>query len=184
MTMHPTRSDNTDKAITYGFKQTSLGLMAMAATTKGVCFVQFGEDEDALLTALKKEFPKSDLAATPAQSTTDLTHWITALDQHISQGKARPDIPLDIRGTTFQRQVWQSLLHIPVGEVLSYSQLAERIGKPKAFRAAASACGANRIGVLIPCHRVLRGDGGLGGYRWGLDRKAALLKSEKSSMPH
>ncbi|UZE96367.1 methylated-DNA--[protein]-cysteine S-methyltransferase [Alkalimarinus alittae] len=169
--------------ITYAHKNTVLGLIAMAATQKGVCFVQFGEDEEALLAALKDEFPKAERVPSPVQSTAELNRWIDALDQHISQGTARPDLPLDIRGTAFQMQVWQFLLSIPEGKVLSYSQLAEQIGKPKAFRAAASACGANRIGVLIPCHRVLRGDGSLGGYRWGLERKQALLDAEKTRNP-
>lgn len=180
MTPKSYRSGGAGEVINYACKNTSLGLMAMAATSKGVCFVQFDEDEESLLMALKDEFPKAELLPSPAQSSVDLNNWIDALNQHISQGAARPDIPLDIRGTAFQMQVWQLLLSIPEGTVISYSQLAEQIGKPKAFRAAASACGANRIGVLIPCHRVLRGDGSLGGYRWGLERKQALLDAEKS----
>lgn len=102
-----------------------------------------------------------------------------ALDQHISAGGPRPDLPLDMRGTAFQVKVWQFLLSIREGDVLSYSEVAARIDKPRAVRAVASACGKNRIGVLIPCHRVLRGDGGLGGYRWGLERKRALLDAER-----
>lgn len=180
MTSQSIRSSDTHETIHYAFKQTALGLMAMAATPKGVCFVQFGEDKEALLTALKTEFPKAELTTSHAQVATKLSHWIEALDQHISKGTARPDIPLDIRGTAFQMQIWQFLLSIPEGEVLSYSQLSEQIGKPNAFRAAATACGANRIGVLIPCHRVLRGDGSLGGYRWGLERKQTLLDAEAS----
>lgn len=167
------------RLIVYAYKNTSMGLMAMAATSRGVCFVQFGEDQETLLAMLKAEFPKADVIPSPAQSTPELDSWIEALNQHISKGAARPNLPLDIRGTEFQMQVWQFLLSVREGEVISYSELAAQINKPKAFRAAATACAANRIGVLIPCHRVLRGDGSLGGYRWGLERKRALLDAEK-----
>jgi len=180
MTPKSYRSGGAGEAITYAYKDTSLGLMAMAATAKGVCFVQFGNDEETLLKMLQEEFPKADLRSSPADSEAELNNWIAALEQHISQGTARPDLPLDMRGTAFQMQVWKFLLSVREGDVLSYSELAKQIGKPKAFRAAASACGANRIGVLIPCHRVLRGDGSLGGYRWGLERKEALLEAENA----
>ena len=180
MTPKSYRSGGAGEAITYAYKDTSLGLMAMAATAKGVCFVQFGNDEETLLKMLQEEFPKADLRSSPADSEAELNNWIAALEQHISQGTARPDLPLDMRGTAFQMQVWKFLLSVREGDVLSYSELANQIGKPKAFRAAASACGANRIGVLIPCHRVLRGDGSLGGYRWGLERKEALLEAENA----
>ena len=182
MTPKSYRSGGAGETITYAYKDTSLGLMAMAATEKGVCFVQFGNDEDTLLKMLKEEFPKADLIPSPAHSEAELNNWIAALEQHISLGTARPDLPLDMRGTAFQMQVWKFLLSVREGDVLSYSELAKQIGKPKAFRAAASACGANRIGVLIPCHRVLRGDGSLGGYRWGLERKEALLEAEKARL--
>lgn len=184
MTPKSYRSGGAGETITYACRDTAIGPMAMAATPKGVCFVQFGSDNDTLLTMLKDEFPKAEITPSPAQSAPELDRWIDALNQHISIGAPRPDLPLDMRGTAFQMKVWQFLLRIPEGEILSYSQLAEQIGKPKAFRAAASACGANRIGVLIPCHRVLRGDGSLGGYRWGLERKQALLDAEKSKHPN
>ena len=102
-----------------------------------------------------------------------------ALAQHINTGMPRPDLPLDMRGTAFQMKVWQFLLSIREGDVMSYGEVADNIEKPKAVRAVASACAKNRIGVLIPCHRVLRGDGTLGGYRWGLERKRALLDAER-----
>jgi len=180
MTPKSYRSGGAGETITYACRDTAIGPMAMAATPKGVCFVQFGRDNDTLLTMLKDEFPKAEITPSPAQSAPELDNWIDALNQHISKGAPKPDLPLDMRGTAFQMKVWQFLLRIREGEVLSYSQLAEQIGKPKAFRAAASACGANRIGVLIPCHRVLRGDGSLGGYRWGLERKQALLDTERA----
>ncbi|HSP58629.1 MAG TPA: methylated-DNA--[protein]-cysteine S-methyltransferase [Halomonas sp.] len=151
----------------------------MAATDKGVCCVQFGDTEHALLDALRDEFPRAELVASSAQHAPELDAWTQALEQHLNAGGPRPDLPLDMRGTVFQMQVWQCLLSIREGEVLSYRQLAERLGMPSAVRAVASACGRNRIGVLIPCHRVLRSDGSLGGYRWGLERKRQLLKAER-----
>ncbi len=180
MTPKSYRAGGAGEVISYACRDTALGLMAMAATSKGVCFVQFGEHREALLEQLKEEFPNAGIVPSPAQSAPELDHWITALDQHISAGAPQPELPLDLRGTAFQMKVWQFLLSIPEGEVLSYSELAVKIGQPKAFRAAASACAANRVGVLVPCHRVLRGDGGLGGYRWGLGRKRALLDAERA----
>jgi AraC family transcriptional regulator of adaptative response/methylated-DNA-[protein]-cysteine methyltransferase len=173
------RAGGTGESIAYAYRNTALGHMAMAATDKGVCFAQFGDDQEALFAMLKEEFPKATLSPSPAQDAPELDAWIDALDHHISQGSARPDLPLDIRGTAFQMKVWQFLLSIREGEVLSYGELATKMQQPKAFRAVASACARNRIGVLIPCHRVLRGDGSLGGYRWGLERKLALLDAEK-----
>ncbi len=179
MTPKAYRAGGAGEVITYACRNTALGLMAMAATDRGVCFVQFGDDEPSLVRTLKDEFPNAEMSALPAQDAPELDVWMEALDQHISKGAARPDLPLDMRGTAFQMKVWQFLLSIREGEVLSYSQLAEQIDKPKAVRAVASACAKNRIGVMIPCHRVLRGDGSLGGYRWGLERKRALLDAEK-----
>ncbi len=181
MTPKAYRAGGAGEIITYVCRNTALGLMAMAATDKGVCFVQFGDgDAASLVTKLKDEFPNAELSASPAQDAPELDAWMEALDQHISKGAPRPDLPLDIRGTAFQMKVWQFLLSIREGDVLSYTELAVNIDKPKAVRAVASACAKNRIGVLIPCHRVLRGDGSLGGYRWGLERKRALLDAERA----
>jgi len=179
MTPKAYRSGGAGEIITYACRNTALGLMAMAATEKGVCFAQFGDDEESLVSKLKGEFPKAELRASPAKDAPELDVWMEALDQHISQGAPRPDLPLDMRGTAFQMKVWQFLLSIREGDVLSYGELAAQIDKPKAVRAVASACAVNRIGVLIPCHRVLRGDGSLGGYRWGLKRKRSLLDAER-----
>jgi len=173
------RAGGAGEEITYACRNTVLGLMAMAATDKGVCFVQFGEDEASLVDCLQAEFPHAELIPSPARNAPELDAWMLALDQHLRHGAPRPDLPLDLRGTAFQVKVWRFLLSIREGEVFSYSEVAAGIDKPKAARAVASACGRNRIGVLIPCHRVLRGDGGLGGYRWGLDRKRALLNAER-----
>jgi len=173
------RAGGAGEVIVYAGRTTALGLMMMAATDRGVCFVEFGDDEASLVGRLRSEFPKAELTASPARNAPELDAWMEALDQHISAGAPRPDLPLDMRGTAFQVKVWQFLLSIREGDVLSYSEVAARIDKPRAVRAVASACGKNRIGVLIPCHRVLRGDGGLGGYRWGLERKQALLDAER-----
>ncbi len=153
----------------------------MAATDQGVCFAEFGDDETALGDQLQKEFPKARLAPSGAKGSPELDAWMLALDEHLSQNMPRPDVPLDIRGTAFQTRVWKLLLSVREGEVVSYTELARRLGEPKAVRAVASACGRNRIAVLIPCHRVLRSDGSLGGYRWGLDRKQQLLEKERSA---
>lgn len=179
MTPKTYRSGGAGEVITYACRNTALGLMAMAATDKGVCFVQFDDHEASLIANLREEFPNAALRVSCAQDAPELDAWIEALDRHISKGAPRPDLPLDMRGTAFQIKVWKFLLSIREGDVLSYSKVAEQIGKPKAFRAVATACAKNRIGVLIPCHRVLRGDGSLGGYRWGLERKQALLDAEK-----
>lgn len=173
------RAGGAGEIIAYACRQTSLGLLMMAASDKGVCCVQFGDTEYALLGALRDEFPRAELVVSSAQNAPELNAWMQALEQHIGAGGPRPDLPLDMRGTVFQMQVWQCLLGVHEGEVLSYRQLAERLGKSSAVRAVASACGKNRIGVLIPCHRVLRSDGGLGGYRWGLERKRQLLEAER-----
>ncbi|MGB1237917.1 MAG: bifunctional DNA-binding transcriptional regulator/O6-methylguanine-DNA methyltransferase Ada [Pseudomonadales bacterium] len=173
------RTGGKGEKIYYLCRQSALGLTMMAATQKGVCFVEFGECEDALLSQLANEFSQAELIASKAEGE-QLESWLQALALHL-EGEQRPDFPLDIRGTAFQVKVWQFLLGVREGEVLSYAELAQRIGKPKAVRAVASACGKNRIGVLIPCHRVLRADGSLGGYRWGLERKRALLDRERKA---
>ncbi|MCK5864644.1 MAG: methylated-DNA--[protein]-cysteine S-methyltransferase [Marinobacter adhaerens] len=168
------------ETITHACRQTSLGLLMMAATDQGVCFAEFGDDEAALQDRLQREFPKARLVPYEAKASPELDAWIAALDEHLSQNTPRPDVPLDIRGTAFQTRVWKLLLSVREGEVVSYTELAKRLGEPRAVRAVASACGRNRIAVLIPCHRVLRSDGSLGGYRWGLDRKRQLLERERS----
>lgn len=173
------RAGGANEHITYACRDSALGLIVMAATDKGVCFVQFGDTEKTLITKLKEEFPNARISAPSAKNTPELDTWIQALDHHISEGTPRPELPLDIRGTAFQIKVWRFLLSIKDGDVLSYSEVAANIDKPKAVRAVASACAKNRIGVLIPCHRVLRANGSLGGYRWGLERKRTLLDLER-----
>lgn len=167
------------ETIHYALRNTTLGLLCMAATEKGVCFVEFGESEKSLVEALTAEFPQADLRLSPARQAPELDEWVSALDDYLAARSPRPDLPLDIRGTSFQQSVWTFLVNSREGKVMTYSEVAEGIGRPKAVRAVASACGKNRIGILVPCHRVLRGDGGLGGFRWGLERKKALLAAER-----
>ncbi|GEO00440.1 AraC family transcriptional regulator [Novosphingobium sediminis] len=179
MTPSAYRAGGAGEVITHATRATMLGPLMMAATPRGVCFVQFGESEEALLAGLAAEFPKAHLVRAALAAAAPLDAWMAALAAHLENAAPRPDLPLDLRGTAFQISVWRFLMSVKPGDVVSYSELAEGAGKPRAIRAAASACAANRIAVLIPCHRALRADGSLGGYRWGLDRKRALLDAER-----
>jgi AraC family transcriptional regulator, regulatory protein of adaptative response / methylated-DNA-[protein]-cysteine methyltransferase len=174
------RAGGLGETIAYAYRDTAMGALVMAATDTGVCFAQFGPSESALVAQLKGEFPQANVTASTMTQSPELNAWIEALEAHIAASAPRPDVPLDLRGTAFQIQVWKFLLGVPSGSVVSYGEVAQGIGAPKAFRAAASACAANRIAVLVPCHRVLRGNGDLGGYRWGLERKRALLDRERT----
>ena len=180
MTPSVYRAGGAGETIAYACRPTALGLLMMAATDRGVCFAQFGASEAVLGRELQAEFPKAALARSPLAESPELDAWIRAFEAHVAGQAPRPDVPLDLRGTAFQIRVWRFLLGIREGEVVSYSEVAAGIGAPAAVRAAASACAANRIAVLVPCHRVLRGDGGLGGYRWGIERKRALIDAERA----
>jgi AraC family transcriptional regulator of adaptative response/methylated-DNA-[protein]-cysteine methyltransferase len=180
MTPSSYRAGGAGETIAYAFRETLLGPLLMAATDRGVCFAQFGAGEAALIAQLRSEFPRASVTASDMTHSPQLDAWIRAFDAHIAGSAPRPDLSLDLRGTAFQIQVWKFLLGVPEGEVMSYTELAAGIDAPKAVRAAASACAANRIAVLVPCHRVLRADGGLGGYRWGLERKRVLIEQERS----
>ncbi|MEO1230046.1 MAG: methylated-DNA--[protein]-cysteine S-methyltransferase [Myxococcota bacterium] len=177
MTPSAYRAQGAGETVTWACRDTVLGPLMMAATDRGVCFVQFGESEEELLEQLRSEFARAEIE--PSTAGAELDAWIDALDQHLRETGPRPELPLDLRGTAFQVLVWRFLLGLDEGTVVSYAEVARGVGKPRAVRAAASACGANRVAVLVPCHRVLRSDGGLGGYRWGLDRKRALIDAER-----
>lgn len=161
--------------IRYTCADSPLGRMLIAATDRGICAIQFGESDEELLEGLKHEFPfaqrKSDDGG--------LRSWVSALFSQMRGGEGHNSLPLDIRATAFQRRVWTYLQSIPFGSTRSYSQVAKGIGRPRATRAVARACATNRIAVAIPCHRVVREDGGMGGYRWGMERKKALLAMEQ-----
>ncbi|HUS25494.1 MAG TPA: bifunctional DNA-binding transcriptional regulator/O6-methylguanine-DNA methyltransferase Ada [Candidatus Binatia bacterium] len=181
MTPAQYRGRGKDLGISYASARTPLGLLMMGATDRGLCFVQFGESEAALLAQLRAEYPGAKLAPMAAPRSEQFEAWMQALAQHL-QGKTQQlELPLDVRGTAFQMSVWSYLQRIPYGSVQSYSEVAQGIGKPRAVRAVASACAANRVALVIPCHRVIRGDGALGGYRWGLERKRTLLDRERAA---
>ena len=179
MTPSAYRAFGAGEQISYAVRDSVLGPMLMAATTRGVCFVHFGDSAENLINALRAEYPRAELSVSAAATAPPLDHWMAALDAHLAGVAARPELPLDLRGTAFQVRVWRFLMSIKEGAVVSYAETAAAIEQPRAVRAAASACAANNIAVLIPCHRVLRGDGSLGGYRWGLERKRALIDAER-----
>ncbi|MEM9189531.1 MAG: bifunctional DNA-binding transcriptional regulator/O6-methylguanine-DNA methyltransferase Ada [Myxococcota bacterium] len=164
------------ETIHYSVLRSSLGQMLIAWTAEGVCEVSLGADSKALLKRLEKRLPQAALVETPSNE------WartlIAALDGS-APDNALSDIPLDIRGTAFQARVWTALRSIPAGETRSYSELAATIGAPNAVRAVASACAQNSLAILVPCHRIVRKDGSLSGYRWGVERKKALLEREQ-----
>jgi AraC family transcriptional regulator of adaptative response/methylated-DNA-[protein]-cysteine methyltransferase len=181
MTPREYRSGGEGVAISHATGSTPLGLACIGATDRGICFLQFGEDRDALLAQLASEFPRATFTPMDAPMGPAFEVWMGALNAHLEGAQPNLDLPLDLRGTAFQVRVWNYLRSIPYGEVASYGEAAAAIGAPRAVRALASACAKNRIAVLIPCHRVIRGDGALGGYRWGLPRKRALIDAERGT---
>jgi AraC family transcriptional regulator, regulatory protein of adaptative response / methylated-DNA-[protein]-cysteine methyltransferase len=166
-------------AISYVSVDSALGRMMLGATDRGLCFVQFAETEAALLGMLAAEYPEARLEPMKKPYPQQFEEWMRALEEHLSGQQARLDLPLDLRATAFQMKVWRYLQSIPYGSVQSYSEVAAALGQPKAARAVARACASNRVALVIPCHRVLRGTGELGGYRWGLERKRALIDAER-----
>ena len=161
----------------YAIENCLLGKLLVATGPQGVCAVLLGDGRDALLSDLRSRFASAELRASD-EIVRPLLLQITEEIAH--PGSIPQHIKLDPQGTAFQQQVWAALRLIPVGQTVTYQQLAERIGAPRAVRAVAGACAANPIAVLIPCHRVLRSDGGLSGYRWGVERKRALLTRESA----
>ncbi len=188
MTPSEYRDGGRNLAISYALADTPAGRLMVAATDRGLCFVHFdnvaeGSTEtvtERLIKALHDEFPAATIRQTEAEGSEQLTLWIAALQRHLAGREPHLDLPVDIRATSFQLQVWRYLRSIPYGETRSYAQVAAAIGKPKAVRAVAGACAANRAALVIPCHRVIRANGELGGYRWGVDRKAQLLDRERT----
>lgn len=151
-----------------------LGWMLLAATGKGICWLSFGEEPGALLEELRRAFPKASLRNDEPL----LYGWFEQVRDFVLLPREALDLPLDIQGTAFQSRVWKALRQIPLGGTASYGEIAARLGEPKASRAVASACASNHIAMLIPCHRVVGAGGRLSGYRWGTQRKAALLSRE------
>jgi AraC family transcriptional regulator of adaptative response/methylated-DNA-[protein]-cysteine methyltransferase len=177
--MTPTnfRSGGADESIRFAVGECSLGAILVAATDKGICAISLGDDPDQLVRDLQDRFPEAYLIG----GDQDFEQWMAKVVGLVEAPALGLDLPLDVRGTAFQQRVWQALCEIPSGSAVSYTEIAERIGAPKAVRAVAQACASNPIAVAIPCHRVVRNDGALSGYRWGIERKRALLDREAAS---
>ncbi|HVK41428.1 MAG TPA: bifunctional DNA-binding transcriptional regulator/O6-methylguanine-DNA methyltransferase Ada [Phenylobacterium sp.] len=177
--MTPTRFRAGGEAavIRFAIGECSLGAILVAATDKGVCAILLGDDPEALVRDLQDRFSRAELVGADA----GFEALVAKVVGFVEQPGLGLDLPLDVRGTAFQQRVWQALRDIPAGETAGYAQIAEKIGSPKAVRAVAQACAANAIAVAIPCHRVVRTDGALSGYRWGVERKRALLKREAAA---
>ena len=156
--------------------QSSLGAILVASSKKGVAAILLGDDAEKLVHDLQDLFPKASLIGADQ----DYEALVARVVGFVEAPEIGLDLPLDIRGTAFQQRVWQALQEIPVGATVSYAELAQRIGAPKAVRAVAGACSANKLAVAIPCHRVIRNDGSTSGYAWGVERKRALLDREAS----
>jgi len=160
--------------IRFTINDSCLGQVLMAATVDGVCAIYLGDSPDALLEQLHRQFPDAHVQAAGSE----FSDWAEQVTAFIEQPARGLKLPLDIQGTAFQQQVWQALQTIPPGATASYTEIAAKIGKPGAVRAVAQACAANPLAVAIPCHRVVRRDGGISGYRWHPERKRALLERE------
>jgi AraC family transcriptional regulator, regulatory protein of adaptative response / methylated-DNA-[protein]-cysteine methyltransferase len=174
MTPSAFREGGAHADIRFAVGETSLGSILVAATQKGLCSILFGNDPDALVKDLQSRFPKANLHGGDRQ----FEEWVAVVVGFVEAPRLGLDLPLDVRGTVFQRRVWKALQQIPVGTTASYSEIAQKVGLPGGSRAIAQACAANPLAVAIPCHRVVRSDGGLSGYRWGVDRKKTLLERE------
>jgi AraC family transcriptional regulator of adaptative response/methylated-DNA-[protein]-cysteine methyltransferase len=162
--------------ITYTITGCELGRILVAATGRGLCAVRLGDSEEELEGMLREEFSEAEIS----KDTEALGVYVEAILRHLAGERTRLELPLDMRATAFQRRVWSYLQSIPYGEVQSYGEVAAGIGQPGAVRAVARACACNTVAVIIPCHRVIRGNGELGGYRWGLKRKRALIDRERT----
>lgn len=174
MTPQAYRAGGAGETIHFAVAQCSLGPLLVAATARGLCAILMGEEPEALIADLAQRFPACILVGANA----DFERIVSLVVGLARDPASSSDLPLDIRGTAFQRQVWAELRKVPAGETVSYAELATRIGKPSASRAVAQACAKNPLAIAIPCHRVIRQDGGISGYRWGVERKRELLRRE------
>lgn len=177
--MTPTkfRAGGKGETLRFAVGQTSLGPIMVAATERGVAAIQFGDDPDAMVKRLQDRFPHANLIGGDAA----FENWVARIVGYVERPSEPLDLPLDVRGTAFQQRVWQALRQIPLGATASYAEIAARLGELKSARAVARACACNPVAVAIPCHRVVRTDGALSGYRWGVDRKRALLDREAAA---
>ena len=178
--MKPTqyRAGGVDARIEFAIGESSLGAILVARSQRGVCAISLGDDADLLLRELQDRFPRAELVG----GDTGFERLVAQVVGMIEQPSLGIDLPLDVRGTAFQQRVWQALGQIPPGQTASYAQIAQRIGSPTSVRAVAQACASNTLAVAIPCHRVVRSDGALSGYRWGVERKRELLLRENESL--
>jgi AraC family transcriptional regulator of adaptative response/methylated-DNA-[protein]-cysteine methyltransferase len=174
MTPSQYRAGGANEEIRFAVGETSLGAILVASSRKGVAAIQLGDDPDQLVRNLQDRFPKAHLIGADRE----YEALVARVVGFVETPEIGLDLPLDVRGTAFQQRVWQALQQIPVGETVSYAEIARRIGSPKSVRAVAGACAANALAVAIPCHRVVRNDGSLAGYAWGVERKRALLGRE------
>ena len=179
MTPSQYRAGGTNEEIKFAVGQTSLGAILVASSRKGVAAILLGDDPDELVRNLQDRFPNAHLIG----ADNDYEALVARVVGFVEAPEIGLDLPLDVRGTAFQQRVWQALQQIPVGGQVSYAEIAQRIGCPKAVRAVAAACAANNLAVAIPCHRVVRKDGSLSGYAWGVERKRALLDRETVQKP-
>jgi len=165
--------------ISYLSSGSPLGTMMIGATDRGLCFLQFADSAEELFSLLRAEYPFASLQEKSKPYPELLEQAMDGLHRYLQKERPRLDLPLDVRATAFQLRVWKYLQSIPYGQVQSYSEIAVALDQPGAARAVARACASNRVAIAIPCHRVIRGDGGLGGFKWGLERKRFLLDSER-----
>ncbi len=165
--------------VSYAVAPCALGQVLVAATERGVCSIQFGNSEPELAAALRDALPFAEIEAAPAS----VARYLQQVVEHVSGTRPHLDVPLDIAATAFQHRVWQALREIPYGSTRSYGEIARAIGEPSASRAVARACASNPVALAIPCHRVVRGDGDISGYRWGMERKRKLLAMERGKTP-
>jgi len=177
MTPGARRHGGRGETIRFTTVKTGLGWALVAATERGICMTALGDERAALEAELRRRFPAALIWPADAK----LTAWAEQIVRFITRPDAQPDLPLDIRGTAFQAQVWRALQKIPPGRTASYSEIAAALGRPSAIRAVAQACANNKLAVLVPCHRVVRSDGDLAGYRWGIERKRALIAREREA---
>jgi AraC family transcriptional regulator, regulatory protein of adaptative response / methylated-DNA-[protein]-cysteine methyltransferase len=177
MTPGARRHGGRGEVIRFATVETPLGWALVAASRRGICMTALGDDRDSLGAALRQRFPAAAISGEDAR----LGDWAQSVLRCITAPGETLDLPLDIRGTAFQARVWRALQKIPLGQTATYGEIAAALGRPKAVRAVGRACGANPLALLVPCHRVIRKDGDLGGYRWGLARKRALLDRERAA---
>ncbi len=180
MTPSSYRRGGAGMTIRYATAESPAGRLLVAETERGICAVSIGEEDEALEAALTTEYPRATIQRDEDAVRPSLVTVLEHLELHVRDRRTLVAMPLDVAGTPFQREVWQALREIPEGERRTYGQVAASIGKPGAVRAVASACASNPAALVIPCHRVVRADGDLGGYRWGRERKQALLASERA----